>query len=740
VANRPPHDEDDEDNFHVVNNVNSARDVVQAGVIFGDVHLHSIQAPGPRPVARPISAWTMRELGVHRSIVVEGKEQVGPTRYVARRHDDEVRELLRECGSRGRMVVLVGGAAVGKTRTAYEALLASDEVRSWPVIVPAGPAQLCALLAEGVPARHVLWLNDMGRRFLDSARGLQVAEGLIGVLQDRQPLLILADLSKSHPTVLGEGASPTSETPSGSVLHLMNDLSEKVWVPDDFTDASDTEKAHLRDCAREDERLALAMRLAHADQKIIQVLTGGPQLMKRYTRGLYNVETRALIVAAVDLVRLGCRGPVDLEVLRCAAEKYLEVSQKMLSDGWPIGAFEEAAREYHGIAALTPVRMAPGVGAADGCNLHDYLLHEIPPARERQHHEVDLWAVLAERPPGADDQGRLAVTAVSRGLYRLAALFALPAAEADDPSAVKILAALCDARGDLDQARVWRSRVNQHTTAGQTILGDVFTRINTMRAASDRTADPADQVVSAANALIGEREYDEAEALLRPHVKAKHLAARQTLAALLKHRDGNTAERIVLLRELADLGDPIALTQLVGYLADNGADHQVERLLGLHAGHEGDRPGDPSAMWALAEWLVRRNRVPEAINWFSLSARRGEMGAALLVKRFGELGCLEAAESPLKDRAGKGSRWAREQLAELLGMLGRHDEAAAELLDLLKDDEHFLPGFVSLPATMAHLVDALRQAGRVEEADRAGVYGIMPDNTVAEPWPLPLTR
>jgi hypothetical protein len=63
---------------------------------------------------------------------------------------------------------------------------------------------------------------------------------------------------------------------------------------------------------------------------------------------------------------------------------------------------------------------------------------------------------------------RLATATLRRGLYRLAAHFALPSAEAGDPDAMELLAALCEFRSASEDAcgTAWRpfrcSRQHRH--------------------------------------------------------------------------------------------------------------------------------------------------------------------------------------------------------------------------------------------------------------------------------------
>lgn len=738
-----PRDGASDDGARVVNRIGSADGgIVQAGAVHGGVHFHGARVPRPRPPVRPVSAWTARDLGVHASITVGDGESAEPPRYVVRRHDEVVRRLVDRCAVENVMVVLVGGSAVGKTRTAYEALLACEQVRSWPVIVPDGPAQLRDTLADGVPGRHVLWLNDVSSRFLDGRYGADLAERLASLLRGRGPVLVLADLWPSQLDALTDDRAAVG-TAAAQVRHLLGlPQVEQVAVPDDFAGADEVEQARLRDCAREDHRLALAVNLAGSEKKITQLLAGGPQVLRAYTGHGYTGHAHALITAALDIARLGYRAPVDLEVLRHATGEHLDPSQRVVEAGWFTAALEDAARPRHGVAAVTPVRTAPDPGAADSCVLHDYLLHETSRTHRRTGPPAGVWTALAQRPPGAEDCGRLAATAVSRGLYRLAARFALPAAEAGDTDAMELMATLCELRGADEEARTWRRRAEPIATALRTHLGDLFDLLEEARATSDHTThgDPADQALSLADELRREGRHDAAEAVLRPHADAKHPDAMWSLFLLLDHRDRDE-ECLVLLRELTDMGNQIALLYLVKRLGDNGADQEAERLLRLRAQHEDGTPGDPSAMWALGDWLVRRHRVPEAVRWYALSAEHSLQGANLLVETFGELGCLEDAERPLRVQAAKEGGPARMKLAELLGLLGRHDEAVSVLRESLEHDEsHPLPGRMSAPSTMSHLVRALRRAGRTQEAAQVQAYGIEPGGATAQPWELPTPR
>ena len=119
---------------------------------------------------RPIDRWTPARLGIHTAIRVPGSApwQQAMPRYVERRHDRWLRELLTESPNEPTMIALVGGAASGKTRSAYEAV--SRCLPDRPLLVPGAPVHLASLLADGLPASPcVLWIDDAHAYLYDAA-------------------------------------------------------------------------------------------------------------------------------------------------------------------------------------------------------------------------------------------------------------------------------------------------------------------------------------------------------------------------------------------------------------------------------------------------------------------------------------------------------------------------------------------------------------------------------------------
>jgi tetratricopeptide (TPR) repeat protein len=690
----------------VTNVVGSAHGpVVQSRVIHGDVNIHqtvALPAP-PSAVGRPISEWTARELGVHESITLDSASAGLPC-YVARRHDEVIRGLLRDAAEGTLMLVLAGGSASGKTRAAYEALRQLPHLRSWPVVRPAGPRQLVDLLAGGVPPGRVLWLHDFQRRFLDLLHGSAVAEGLVEALSGPGPVLVVADLWTAHWNVLVDVDSP--QAGRRAQVRTLVDLPQvrMVRIADSFADASESERAELTRCAARDRRLALAVRTAGRRLEITQVLSGGPQLLRYYGGGLCSPQTHAVITAAMDARRLGYESALTVDVLRAAVAGYLDTEDRVVTGDWFADALAGATRPHFGVAALTPTRQGPGLGPPDGYVLHDFLDHHARDARAFERPPASLWTALADHVTTVGDLSRLAAEALQRGLYRLAARCAVPPAESGDVAAIRLLAVLFELRGAEAEAHRWKQR-----------SGDL-----------DRAPLPFDLLAWEDGA-----EPDKSEPSAHRLATAGNSDARWQLLRSLE-KQGRDDEVLTCLQRLAESGDALAVSMLSVRLRRLGREQEAETLLRSHA-----QAGDPAAMWYLAHMLSDSNRIDEAVGWFRRSAELSPLAVPLLPDVLAGLGRLEDAEAPLRTRLRNGYRSAAEPLADVLERLGRVDEAEAVLRVHLEETSDELQLRPIEPRGMEPLTRLLDEAGRATEADQLRRYGIEPGGSTAAPWELP---
>ncbi len=152
---------------------------------------------------RKICEWTDPfDLEIHRSIDSGAKELGLPSLplYIWRPHDEKLETLVTAAvKGESNIAILVGESSSGKTRACWEAVRKLPD--NWSLchpIHPSPPEALARVLADGVPPRTVLWLNET-QLYLDtpaSELGEQVASSLRELLRDPNsfPVLILGTL------------------------------------------------------------------------------------------------------------------------------------------------------------------------------------------------------------------------------------------------------------------------------------------------------------------------------------------------------------------------------------------------------------------------------------------------------------------------------------------------------------------------------------------------------------------
>ncbi|MBL1080178.1 hypothetical protein JK358_37865 [Nocardia sp. 2] len=208
------------------------------------------------PVAMATDAF---DLGVHPPISVAAEPAV-PTlpRYVARAHDIRVRDSVRRAvGGTSTMIVAVGDAQAGKTRTLWEALqrLASQD---WHLLKPAAGELSHPQVFECVCPRTVIWLDDLDIHL--DALTLRTIDRLL-TSHSQNPVLILATLRVNRYRQLDAAA------------HRLV-TSSAVAVPGAFTGP---DLVAARVVAAMDPRVAMAVE--HADEgRIAQYLTGAHEV------------------------------------------------------------------------------------------------------------------------------------------------------------------------------------------------------------------------------------------------------------------------------------------------------------------------------------------------------------------------------------------------------------------------------------------------------------------------------
>lgn len=395
-------------------------------------------------LGKPISGQDPAALGVHASITVHDETTLVP--YLARDHDERLRETLQQASTsdRASFVLLVGTSCAGKTRTLYEA--ATAVLPDWHLIAPNSDSKLAQVLMHGIPARTVVWLDELQDRLPVTPSGITAAKAIAELLDTEVgPILVAGTLWPTNHATMRARPDPTAAAAGAGAIPDLLTRATVVRVPDTFTDTDLQGQS-----AVDDPRIRQAIDTAtHTERTgpgrmITQVLAGGTQLIHRlnppdgtFAADEYSPAAKALLHAAGDLRRVGMPNPLPRWALDGAAPGYLTPPDHRPVDQWVPSALEEvidAARHddpltgvrdhdhhQHGVPALTPHwAIGPTGEPLEAFDLHDYL-HQDHLARHRQTAtQPSLWAALTSHVHPRHLALALAEAAQDRGLLTAA--------------------------------------------------------------------------------------------------------------------------------------------------------------------------------------------------------------------------------------------------------------------------------------------------------------------------------
>jgi hypothetical protein len=524
-----------------------------------------------RPVhGRLTRSWDPVDLGVHQ--VIGG----GPMpAYVRRPHDELLRAVLDPAVPASRLVVVRGGSSTGKTRAAYEAVVA--RLADWQLDYPLDPGALEERLETGVPARTVLWLGEL-RQYVDADGGPAVLARLADLLDDDGHLIITTSWPEHWTTYTaaaraGLGAADPAGT-AGRLLKRLPELTDcdptgikparggVIDVPDGFT------LADLKAATRTGDSVLAAAVAAAADAgqdgQVTQYLAGVPDLLDRYEGAGGDPYGRAILTAAMDATQLGHASPLPAALLQEAAVGYLTDPQRTKDiASWRDSAMEWATEELKGtVRALQPVPGGSGTGIA-GYQVADYLIQYATRKRRSVFVPASTWDAILNHVGDPTDAARLAGNASDRKLYHYAIPLYRHAANAGDWPAAQNLVRLLAERGDLDELRARADAGDRYAAAR---LADLLAErgdLDELRARAD--AGDLFAGLRLADLLAERGELDE----LRARADAGDRNADARLADLLAER-GDLDEAVQIMRALAGAGDRLAALRLEGLLAERG--------------------------------------------------------------------------------------------------------------------------------------------------------------------------
>ena len=265
---------------------------------------------------RTAAEWDPVRLGVHPAPGPDGAMDLPMTEYLARPHDATLRRRLARTAetNQAALVLLVGRSASGKTRALYEAVAAV--LPDWPVLFPADAEELAEWVeGDGIDPRTVLWLNET-QRYLDGAAGERAARALGRLLDRVAPLAVVGTMWPEHMRRLTARQNGLESAPH--TLALLTGPHGMITVPDTLSgDAAAVDSAAVRD-----PRIAAAVRAAGSGQRVLQHLTAGPELVRRWEMGpdqWFTATEHAVLTAAAEARRLGHASAVPKLLLREAA-------------------------------------------------------------------------------------------------------------------------------------------------------------------------------------------------------------------------------------------------------------------------------------------------------------------------------------------------------------------------------------------------------------------------------------
>jgi len=277
----------------------------------------------PPPSVRVLDLEDPVELGVHLSAQAHrtGVRRANDTKvppYVPRDADEQLAQAV----SGSRFVVVVGDAAAGKTRLAYE-VVRNRLPQHW-VVLPQGLGNLGTALSQADQVRDcVVWLDDL-ERYLEP--GGLTAEVVTALLRgkNRHVVLLCTMRTQEHAKLSPRWESRADGTPEKvssrvgrDVLRLAHEVHlDRRWSSTELDRAWHSSDPRIHEALRHADAFGLG-----------EYLATGPQLLAEW-RGAWSIGVQprgaALVTAAIDASRAGMRDGIGIDLLKRLHGHYLE--------------------------------------------------------------------------------------------------------------------------------------------------------------------------------------------------------------------------------------------------------------------------------------------------------------------------------------------------------------------------------------------------------------------------------
>lgn len=331
--------------------------------------------------------------------------------YVPRDLDAQLRERLASGG----FILIVGDSTAGKTRSAFEAAVAT--LPEHFLVAPRDRAALPSALAKATEmTKCILWLNDL-EQYVGALSRYKIAEL---IEQDGSHRVILATLRAAEEARFTSDsiADQSGRQAYRGALEVL-EVAERVHMPRLFS-LAERERARARTW---DPRIADA--LLHADSYgIAEYVAAGPELVRDWDdawspntdpEAPANPRGAALVMAAVDIRRAGYTSAIPNRLIDDVHDHYLashggiRLHPESLADAWAW-----ACRPRRATTAL--------LQPADDhhVDVFDYLVDVVQRSRPPGDHVPGHVVCAAAGSADPADLDSIAATAYTQGRYELA--------------------------------------------------------------------------------------------------------------------------------------------------------------------------------------------------------------------------------------------------------------------------------------------------------------------------------
>ncbi|MFB6638082.1 tetratricopeptide repeat protein [Streptomyces chartreusis] len=614
-------------------------------------------------------------LGIHEAIPLPGvsaSEQVLspelPT-YVLRDIDADLRTVLEARSKTGGFVLLVGPAAVGKTRCAYEAIRAV--LPHWRLFMPPDGATLTELVTSGTNLKHsVVWLNET-QNFVTGSDRLRASTVRRMLADTTRPLILIGTIWPSVYNQLRTPAIGTDEEnddgqdlnkDAREVLELARRFSLSRW--------SDQEWERAEELISVDPRINQVLR-HRSHIGLAQMLSAAPELIHRWEQA-DNPFGQAVITAATVARRCSHPATVPVPVIEALAKQFLAGNERAIAgEEWLTEALMWACRPVHNSGDIAPLQaFGESMGQVDGYQVSDILVdHETQSAPITQEQiNPTVWESLVE---WATPEACLPIG--TRAYYVdmpvIAAAAWKRAADAGIAGAMFNLGFLLDTQGEAEGARTWYTRAAE---AGESRamfnLGNLllFKQDDSEGARTwwQRAAETGEAVAMHNLAKLMNDQGD-VEGARTWYTRAADTGRPESMHNLAKLMDdqGDVEGARTWYTRAADTGYGVAMFSLGNFLRVRQNDTDGARTLYTRAANT----GHTGAMYNLGKLLHTQDDTEGALSWYTRAADAGDTGAMFnLGHLFNDQGNTEGARTWWQRAAEAGDTGAMFNLGNLL--------------------------------------------------------------------------